>query len=241
MRIRLAVAVAALLLAPAAEARHRHRDRPPASSVVLGGAPAAVRWTDGDTFRILTGAHRGRSARLEGYNTLETFGPVHRWGTWSPGELLALARAATPVVASRSWSCTTAAREDRYRRLLVACPGAAAELVGRGLAMVYEVGAEGDPRLLALQRDAQRRGAGIWAKGVPRGIVTSVHSAAEGTRGGAYNRVVDTRTGVARGRPHAVAYATCAEVCEQTEGDRACMVYVPFERRYRHRPWCLRR
>jgi micrococcal nuclease len=240
MRIRAAVALAALLVAAPATAR-RHPRRRPAETVVLDGAPVAVRWTDGDTFRILSGPRHGRSARLLGYNTLETFGPVHRWGSWTPPELLALARAATPVAASRTWSCATAGQEDRYRRLLVACPEAAAELVGRGLAMVYSVGGPADPRLLELQRDAQRRGAGIWAKGVPRGIVTSVHSAAEGNEGGAYNRVVDTRTGVASGRPHGVAYATCVEVCEETEGDRACMVYVPFGRRYRHRPWCLRR
>jgi endonuclease YncB( thermonuclease family) len=239
MRSRLAFAIALLVLALPAEARHR-RSRKPAAALALNGGAAAVRWTDGDTFRILDGPYRGRRARLEGYNTLETFGPVHRWGTWSPVELLALARAATPVAASQSWSCTTSGVQDRYRRMLVACPRAAAVLVRHGLAMVYAMEGHADPALLALQREAQQRRAGMWAKGVPRGIVTNVHSAAENSNGSAYNRVVDTGTGIASGRPHSVAYATCELVCEETGGGRACMVYVPFERRYRHKPSCLR-
>jgi micrococcal nuclease len=239
VRSRLPLALALVVFASPAEARHGPRRRAPASRVFLGGAATEVRWTDGDTFRILNGPLRGRSARLEGYNTLETHGPVHRWGAWSGAELLTIARAAGRFAATRSWECTARGEEDRYRRLLVACPRAAAELVRRGLAMVYAVRRPADPELLALQREAQESRAGIWAKGVPRGIVTSVHSAAE-NGGEAYNRVVDTATGMARERPHRAFYATCQLVCEETEGDRTCMVYVPFERRYRHRPRCLR-
>jgi endonuclease YncB( thermonuclease family) len=237
---RIVVAVALLVSAAPAEARRRPHGRAGASAVFLDGAATDVRWTDGDTFRIWSGPLRGRSARLEGYNTLETFGPVHRWGGWSGAELLELARAATRFVARGSWECAARGEEDRYGRLLVACPGAAAELVRRGLAMAYGVGRPVDGDLLALQREAQARGAGMWAKGVPSGIVTSVHSAAEGARG-AYNRVADTRTGIAGERRHDTSYATCELVCEGVGRDRSCMVYVPYERRYRHRPWCLRR
>ncbi len=239
MTSRLALALALLVVALPAEARRKPHRRVGAGTVVLDGAVTDVRWTDGDTFRILSGTRRGRSARLEGYNTLETFGPVHRWGSWSGAELLEIAHEAGRFAATKSWECTAAGDEDRYRRLLVACPTAAAELVRRGLAMVYAVGRPADPVLLAAQREAQRRGSGMWAKGVPRGIVTNVHSAAENAHG-AYNRVVDTSTGMTHERHHRAFYRTCQVVCETTGGDRACMVYVPFERRYRHRPRCLR-
>jgi endonuclease YncB( thermonuclease family) len=207
--------------------------------VLLDGAATDVRWTDGDTFRILSGSLRGRSARLEGYNTLETYGPVHRWGTWSSAELLEIAHAASRFARSATWECTARGEEDRYKRLLVYCPRAAAELVRRGLAMVYAVGRPADPQLLGLQRDAQRRGSGMWAKGVPREIVTSVHSAVEGS-GRSYDRVVDTATGLTRERSHRASHAICQLVCHGAGADRSCMRYVPFERRYRHRPWCLR-
>jgi endonuclease YncB( thermonuclease family) len=232
--------LALALLAAAAPAGARDRARQGAE-IELDGAPTAVRWTDGDTIRIQSGPWRGRSARLEGYNTLETYGPVHRWGTWSPHDLLALARAAAPVAASRRWTCVSSGREDRYGRLLVACPGAALELVRRGLAMVYAIDGPADPALLRAQEEAQRRGDGLWSRGVPRGIVTSVHSAAESPSGSAYDRVVDTTTGAAAARRHALRYRTCELVCEGEGVNRTCMVYVPFERRYRHRPACLRR
>lgn len=237
-RAATALALLGLGLPHAAEARRRSPG-PAAATVQLDGAATEVRWTDGDTFRILSGPWRGRSARLEGYNALESYGPVHRWGGWSGAELLELARAAARLAPAQCWECTSRPEEDRYRRLLVSCPRAAAELVRRGLAMVYAVGGPADRQLLALQRAAQERRAGMWAKGVPRGIVTSVHSAAEaGAR--AYDRVVDTATGMTRERPHRRFYATCQLVCEGAGADRSCMRYVPFERRYRRRPWCLR-
>ena len=54
-----------------------------------------------------------------------------------------------------------------------------------------------------------------------------------------YNRVVDTRTGQAQKRQHQKTYASCEEVCEVTDGDESCMIYVPFKHRYHHRPGCL--
>jgi micrococcal nuclease len=235
----LSIACAVSAAAPGAAAAGRHHRRP-AASVTLDGVATAVRWVDGDTFRILDGPHRDRSARLDGYNTLESYGPVHRFAGFDPGDLLANARAATRVAAAGRWTCALGRGEDAYRRLLVACPDAAAALVGQGLAMVFAVERPADPALLALQAEAQRQGAGLWARGVPAGIVTSVHSAAEVGGGTAYNRVVDTRTGAAAPRPHRRAYRVCEMVCERTRGDLACMTYVPFERRYRHRPRCLR-
>jgi micrococcal nuclease len=242
---RLALAAVVLLAAPPADAGHRRLGprRPPArppSAVVLDGSPVAVRWIDGDTFRFLDGPRQGQGARLEGYNTLETYGPVHRWGGWTRRELLALARAATPLVASRTWSCHSAGAQDRYRRLLVACPDAAAELVRAGLAMVFAIGVPPQAGLLDLQRDAQRRGAGMWAKGVPGHILTSVHSADEAAGTRPHDRLVDTATGVAGRRQHDRSYGTCDEVCAGAGADRSCMLYVPFARRFRGPPRCLR-
>jgi hypothetical protein len=164
---------------------------------------------------------------------------VHRWGRWRPDELLAVAHAATEVAASRRWSCTTAGRQDRYRRVLVACPDAAAELVARGLAMVFALGRAPDAALLGLQARAQQERAGMWAKGVPARIVTSAHSASEPGADAPYDRVVDTRTGRARARPHSSSYSPCVEVCAGPDADRSCLRYVPFERRHRQRPACL--
>jgi endonuclease YncB( thermonuclease family) len=198
-----------------------------------------VRWTDGDTFRFVGGPHGGESARLEGYNTLESYGPVHRWGRWTPAELLANARAATAIARAGRWTCTTRGDRDGYGRVLVSCPGAGAELVRTGHAMVFAVDAPADPALLELQRRAQRERVGMWARGVPAVIVSSVHSTAE-RPGRAYDRLVDTRTGAARRVPHDRAYRTCEEVCAGPGDAGSCMLYVPFERRYRGRPACLR-
>lgn len=54
-----------------------------------------------------------------------------------------------------------------------------------------------------------------------------------------YDRLVDTRTGITRVRRHRATYRICQEVCIGTGPTLSCMVYVPFERRYRDRPDCL--
>lgn len=234
-----------LLLAPAdAHARRTRRaPRPdPARGVlVLDGATVRVRWIDGDTFRIEDGPLRRVLARLAGVNALETFGPVHGWGGWAPAELLALARETAAAAAATPWHCTGGGR-DRYGRMLVSCPELALSLVRRGHAMVFAMEAPADPALLDAQRAAQRGGAGMWARGVPPVIVASAHSADERGLGrrGAYDRLVDTRTGRAEARTHRRTYAACEPVCAGEGAGRACLVYVPYERRFRDRPGCLR-
>jgi hypothetical protein len=118
----------------------------------------------------------------------------------------------------------------------------AADLVRSGDAMVFAVDGPPDPALVSLQREAQRDARGMWAHGVPPLVPSSVHSADEPNLGprGAYDRIVDTRTGIAEARPHDRVYRTCEEVCVGAGRDRACMVHVPFARRYRDRPACLR-
>lgn len=206
-------------------------------TVLLNGVPVKVKWSDGDTFRIVSGEHEGKNARLAGFNTLEDYGPVHRWGTWTHQELFELARAPGPSLSSRSWTCVSSGKADKYQRLLVECADVSATLVTQGLAMVFGVEAEPDARLVALQQAAQREGRGMWKKGVPPMIVSSVHSAAEG-RG--YNRIVDTATGAAKVRNHDETYETCQEVCEGPPDQQSCMRYVPYELRYKNKPDCLR-
>jgi endonuclease YncB( thermonuclease family) len=221
-------------------APRRHDAR---GEVVLNGVRTAVHWTDGDSFKVQAGPFTGKGTRLVGYNALEAFGPVHSWGEWTPEELFALASDSARVAASEAWVCATEGQEDGYHRLLVRCPELALAMAAQGHGMAYSVeGDTPDPAVLAAQREAMAARRGMWRKGVVAGVVTSVHSlgeAGEEGAGRAYNRVADTRTGLAHRRAHQRTYATCERVCEETEGQRSCMVYVPFERRYRHRPGCL--
>ena len=62
--------------------------------IVLRGKGIPVLWNDGDTFILLAGPFKGKTARLVGYNTLESYGPVHRWGEWTPEALHHLAYSA---------------------------------------------------------------------------------------------------------------------------------------------------
>jgi endonuclease YncB( thermonuclease family) len=208
--------------------------------VVLDGVVTRVHWSDGDTFRATEGAHQATTFRLEGYNTLESFGPVHRWGSWSGRELLAVARRATGLARSRTWNCRTLEGEGGYGRGLATCPDAALAQVSAGLAMVFAVSAPPDPALVEAQHRAQARGAGMWARGVPPLLPSSLHSSGEpGLPGEPYDRLVDTRTGHTEVRRHRRGYEVCEEVCYGEGREAACMTYVPFERRYRDRPACL--
>lgn len=236
-----ALALLTLTCAGPAEAR-RGGGRGARGFVVLDGERVPVRWTDGDSFRIDAGRFAGRAGRLLGVNALETFGPVHRIGGMSPERLLAVARETPRLAASREWRCHADGARDGYGRLLVHCPGAAEALVEAGHAVVFAVDAPADAALLEVQRRAQAARVGMWAEGVPPLLPTSLHSADEEGLGprGAYDRIVETHTGVAEARPHRRRYATCEEVCVGEGAGRACLKYVPFERRYRQRPACLR-
>lgn len=212
--------------------------------IVLNGERTEVRWTDGDSFKIKEGPRKGMGTRLVGYNTLEAYGPVHQWGEWTAQELFELAKASSQVAASTEWECTTDGDVDGYSRLLVKCPKLAPEMarVGHGLAYAVD-GEKVEPEVLAAQAEAMKAKRGMWAKGTTNGVITSLHSVGEdGEDGGpeAYDRVVDTRTGAALKRKHAERYESCQNVCLETDGQKSCMVYVPFEHRYRGKPDCLR-
>ena len=112
----------------------------------------------------------------------------------------------------------------------------------QGYALAYAVEGKAAPDVLEAQREAQTAGRGMWRKGVVKGVITSLHSLGEDgdeAEPSAYNRVVDTRTGEARKRVHQQRYQSCQEVCEVSDGDESCMLYVPFKHRYFQRPACL--
>jgi endonuclease YncB( thermonuclease family) len=240
----VAAALVLLVAPPHADARRRPRREGAATTrarILLGGAWAEVRWTDGDTFRVLDGPQARRTARLQGVNALESFGPVHRIGTADGRALLAVAKRSAAVAAAASVRCELVGHADVYQRLLVRCPEVAEALVRSGHGMVFAVDEEPDPRLVQLQRDAQAARLGMWQGGAPPLVPTSLHSADEPDLGpkGAYDRVADTRSGRTEARPHARVYRACEERCVGEGADRACLTYVPFQRRFRDRPRCL--
>jgi micrococcal nuclease len=228
--------VALLALSPEAAAGEKNVP----GKLRIDGVETDVVWSDGDSFQIRSGPLKGRGTRLSGYNALESYGPVHRWGQWTAAELYAIASSSAEVAAKQIWDCKTG-EADGYGRLLIDCPGLTREMVRQGHGMVYAVGAEADPELLKIQQEAQKAGAGMWAKGVPTELITSLHSADDERARGkdkVYDRVLDTRTGSAVARPHERSYRMCQEVCVGgAEG--SCMVFVPYQNRYRNRPDCL--
>lgn len=193
--------------------------------VNLDGTVTPVNWDDGDTFKV---AATGSSARLDGYNTLESYGAVHRFG---PGEgaLLKIAQAATEMAKSQVWKCSTQPGSGGYGRIRVSCPDLTHALLEAGLAHVFSVGSAAPADLLASQQKAINGQKGMWKGGAPKGIVTSVHSLDEKPdQTETYNRVVDPTTGQGTKRPHTETHKACAWVCQ--EG--SCLLYVPYTQRY---------
>ncbi len=185
------------------------------SRVYLNGVPTPVYFNDGDSFRVLSGPFAGTKARLKGYNTLESYGAVHQWGTWTRKELYVLAKEATLVARKGIWHCTSDLKKDGYGRILWDCPDVALELVSRGLAHALTITRHpADAKLLEAQHEAMRKGLGIWAHGIPRYILTSTHSYAE--RNGQfkpYNRLISSRDGHSEKWYHENTYAECEDVC----------------------------
>lgn len=187
----------------------------PRSKVILNGKLTAVTFNDGDSFRVLGGGMDGAKARLEGFNTPESYGPVHSWGTWTEKELYVLAKMATKHAQRGIWECETDGKTDTYGRMLVKCPGLAKDLVSRGLAHVLTVDDQpGRPELIEAQREAIAERRGMWSHGVPEYILTSIHSAEEDTDGtGTYNRLVSTEDGHSLKWKHQNRYSECDKVC----------------------------
>ncbi len=217
------LSVALLAAVPAAWAR-------PASKVFLNGVPAPVFFNDGDSFTVLGGPLEGSKARLAGYNTLESFGPVHRWGEWTAHELYINAKMATLNARRGVWRCHSDLSRDGYGRILWTCPDLIVDQVRKGLGHPMTVTEEPSPQeQLDAMVLAQRERRGMWAKGIPDYVLTSTHSNDEGYAGTTYNRLVSTKTGASKKWLHTDNYKECQEVCHESG---SCMVYVAFNKRY---------
>ena len=211
----------------------------PPSAVIIESERVAVSWNDGDSFRFMEGKFQRQQVRLMGFNALESYGPVHRWGSWTPFELFKVTKAATRFARNHVWHCQWDGKKDHYGRMLVYCSDLVEAMVREGYGHVYALKPPVDEKLLAIQADAIKRKVGFWEKGVPKGIVTSLHSVNEqgGGKDKTYNRIIDTVTGLSKEHRHEAVYAACEEVCH----DGSCLIYVPFEKRYGpDREACLR-
>ncbi len=183
--------------------------------VVLNGVATPVVFNDGDSFRVLGGPLTGAKARLSGFNTLESHGAVHQWGTWTAKEMYILAKLATHNARDNVWECTSDGKTDGYGRMLVFCTGLAKEQIRLGLAHAMSIDDKpADAELLAIQREAIAAKRGIWAHGVPEYILTSLHSSEEDVEGdGVYNRLVSSKDGHSIKWKHDVKYDECQNIC----------------------------
>lgn len=190
------------------------------SRVYLNGVPTPVYFNDGDSFKVLAGVYANTRARLAGFNTLESYGPVHRWGNWHAKELYYLAKEATMNARRGVWHCTSKdLSKDTYGRILWYCPDLARDQIRRGLAHAMTVTEEpSDPSYLAAQRQAIEARRGMWAHGVPAFVMTSLHSTSEGggsDDGSQYNRMVSTFDGHSNSMRHKEDYDECAWICSK--------------------------
>jgi endonuclease YncB( thermonuclease family) len=185
------------------------------SKVISNGHTAPVYFNDGDTFRVLTGPLAGTKARLAGFNTLESFGPVHIWPGLSGRELYVNAKTATQFARRGIWRCTSDMDRDTYGRALFDCPELAVAHIRLGLAHAMTVTAQSSSALyLDAQHEAQAKRRGMWAKGTPRWVLTSLHSLDERPDyKTTYNRVVSSRDGHSEKWIHSDVYPECTTVC----------------------------
>lgn len=193
----------------------------PLTRVKINGATTAVFFNDGDSFRIQSGPFKGAQTRLSGYNTLESFGPVHAWGDWTAKELYAIAKLATLTARRGEWSCEGDGSKDGYGRLLLFCRDLAKDLIAKGLAHTYSVDEKpGDAELMEAQRQAMKARIGMWAHGVPRFIMTSLHAKSEGgdKHGVTSNRLISTTDAHSDKWEHDDDYEECQKVCHQVPG-----------------------
>jgi endonuclease YncB( thermonuclease family) len=194
--------------------------------VFLNGVPTPVFFNDGDSWRVMSGPLEGTRARLAGYNTLESFGPVHRWGTWHPYELYINAKMATLNARRGVWHCTSDLSRDGYGRILWHCPDLALDQIRKGLAHAMNVDDQpARAEYVAAQALAMAEHRGMWAHGAPDFVMTSAHSATEDpSREWHYNRMVSTRYGHSESIRHHETYPECQFVCadeRHVDADRA--------------------
>ncbi|HIA00354.1 MAG TPA: hypothetical protein EYN66_00295, partial [Myxococcales bacterium] len=187
-----------------------------ATKVFLNGTPSPVYFNDGDSFRVLAGPYKGTRARLAGFNTLESYGSVHKWGSWTAQELFRYATLGTMNARKGVWRCTSDGSKDFYGRILWDCPDLSIDQLRKGLAHTMTVTKQGaPPAMVAAQKEAITFKRGMWAHGVPDFIITSTHSGDEWRGGkGPYNRLISTVDGHTEKWKHNHVFAECQMVCE---------------------------
>lgn len=204
--------------------------------VILDGVTLEANWDDGDTFSAKhpqTGEKI--KARLNGYNTLESYGPVHIWGDWTADELYTIAKEAGVFARAKTWTCTDTKKGGGYGRILVDCPDLRKEMLKAGMAHIFAIEAPAPQEDLEAMRFGMEAKNGMWEKGVPDFLVTSLHSQSEKPDKEVYNRVCDLVKGQCTPRTHQDTYEICEKVCVQD----SCMIYVPYFKRYRNKAECL--
>ena len=104
---------------------------------------------------------------------------------------------------------------DGYGRGLFKCPELAIHMIRSGMAHAMTITAEPSPELyLNAQRDAIKNRRGMWANGVPKYVLTSLHSVDERpNQNWAYNRLVSTHDGHSERWIHGETYGECDKVC----------------------------
>ena len=213
----LAIVVVALVIALVGGPAHAGEAY---TKVFINGRPTPVYFNDGDSFRPQAGPFKGSQSRLSGYNTLESFGAVHAWGSWTEREMWVLAKLATKTAQHGVWHCETDGKKDGYGRLLMFCKDLAKSLISQGFAMVMSVDSKpGDPELITAQREAIENRRGMWAHGVPTYVLSSLHATSEGggKDGKTYNRLVSTIDGHSEKWVHNDDYAECKKVCRPSQ------------------------
>lgn len=187
----------------------------PVSLARMNGVVYPVYYNDGDTFRPLAGPWRHRAARLAGFNTLESYGPTHQWGDWTYKELFVNAKMATYNARRAIWNCKVDGdNKDTYGRILAFCLDLGIDQVRKGFAHAFSVDGPAEWRLIVAQRDAIVNRRGMWAKGVPPMVVTSLHSADERfDNENNYNRLISPFDGATEKWKHQDHYSECQEVC----------------------------
>jgi len=214
----------------------------PASKVYLNGRPSPVYFNDGDSFRVLAGPYAGSKARLAGYNTLESYGNVHQFRGKTFHELYVNAKQGTlnarrgPCYdwdknryidgCTKSWHCTSDLKRDYYGRILWWCADLAYDQIRKGFAHVMSVRGPGRPELIAAQKLAIKERRGMWSRGIPEFIITSLHSWDEPyakEKGKAYNRLVSVADGHSQKWLHRTPYKECDVICRLQVTDVAAI------------------
>jgi endonuclease YncB( thermonuclease family) len=185
------------------------------TTIILNGKTTTGYFNDGDTFRPRDGQYHGQSFRTGGFNTLESFGPVHQWGDWHPYELYVIAKLAARNARRGTWHCSSDGTADGYGRMLADCPDLAYSQIEHGFAMAYQADdSPARPEYLRAEREAIAAHRGMWAHGVPEFVMTSVHSADEDRdRSVHYNRLISTLDGHTEEMRHTDSYGSCEWVC----------------------------